>query len=377
MVCGSQLVWPSLAMAAEKKLSAAAKAKAAKAHAEAVAAEHSAAESADGDLTAATAAPRVSVAESQAPDFNPFVDDEAAPAVAKAGSTAATAALAASQSEATALSAASVAATAGPAATAAAGPKADAAAPAVRTAEPKALSAAPVAATAGRTATATAGPKADAAAPAASTAKPLAVAAAPEAANAAASRCASASAMARAGGHASAIAEPTVGGPAVDLDLPLIRRAAGLRIKYRTRDVLVRLPLDQVGFHPKNRDGQPPNGERCCQLTDDIVRLGFDRDEADAGGVCVEQKPGTFTIAAFNLKACELDLYHATPKDECICFGSLSHSHLHQVLKNIRAGIKGTTKSIVDQNGNYSLALLRAADMTFALVVTPASFGRC
>ena len=369
MVCGSQLVWPSLAMAAEKKLSAAAKAKAAKAHAEAVAAEHSAAESADGDLTAATAAPRVSVVESQAPDFNPFVDDEAAPAVAKAGSTAATAALAASQSEATALSAVSVAATAGPAATAAAGPKADAAAPAVRTAEPKALSAAPVAATAGLTATATAGPKADAAAPAASTAKPLAVAAAPEAANAAASRCASASAMARAGGHASAIAELTVGGPAVDLDLPLIRRAAGLRIKYRTRDVLVRLPLDQVGFHPKNRDGQPPNGERCCQLTDDIVRLGFDRDEADAGGVCVEQKPGTFTIAAFNLKACELDLYHATPKDEFICFGSLSHSHHHQVLKNIRAGMKGTTKSIVDQNGNYSLALLRAADLTFALVV--------
>ena len=106
-----------------------------------------------------------------------------------------------------------------------------------------------------------------------------------------------------------------------------------------------------------------------CQLTDDIVRLGFDRDEADAGGVCVEQKPGTFTIAAFNLKACELDLYHATPKDEFICFGSLSHSHIHQALKNIRAGMKGTTKSIVDQNGNYSLVLLRAADPTFALVV--------
>jgi hypothetical protein len=160
-----------------------------------------------------------------------------------------------------------------------------------------------------------------------------------------------------------------VGGAAVDLDLPLIRRAAGLRTKYRKHDVLIRLPLDQVGFHPKNRDGQPPNGERCCQLTDDIVRLGFDRDEADAGGVCVEQKPGTFTIAAFNLKACELDLYHAVPKDEFMCFGTLSHSHIHQVLKNIRAGMKGTTKSIVDQNGNYSLVLLRAADPTFALVI--------
>ena len=83
----------------------------------------------------------------------------------------------------------------------------------------------------------------------------------------------------------------------------------------------------------------------------------------------MEQKPGTFTIAAFNLKACELDLYHAIPKDKFICFGTLSHSHIHQVLKNIRAGMKGTTKSIVDQNGNYSLVMLRAADPTFALVI--------
>ena len=77
----------------------------------------------------------------------------------------------------------------------------------------------------------------------------------------------------------------------------------------------------------------------------------------------------TFTIAAFNLKACELDEHHAVPKNEFICFGTLSHSHIHQVLKNIRGGMKGTTPSIVDQHGNYSLVMLRAADPTFALVI--------
>ena len=103
-----------LAMAPEKKLTAGAKAKAAKVLAEAEAVEHEAAESADGNRTAATAAPQASVTESSAPDDNLFEGDEAAPAVAKAGSTPATAAPAASQAEPKALSAAPVAATAGP-----------------------------------------------------------------------------------------------------------------------------------------------------------------------------------------------------------------------------------------------------------------------
>ena len=310
---------------------AGAKAKAAKILAGAEADEPEAAESADGDRTAATAAPQASVTESSAPDDNAFErlfeGDEAAPAVAKAGSTPATAAPAASQAEPKALSAATAVAKAG--STPASATPATAA-PAVAKAGSTPATAAPAVAKAGST---------------------------------------PASATPKAGGHASSSAEPTVGSAAVDLDLPLIRRAAGLRTKYRKHDVHIHLPLDQVGFHPKNRDGQPPNGERCCQLADDIVRLGFDRDEADAGGVCVEQKPGTFTIAAFNLKACELDLHHAVPKDEFICFGTLSHSHIHQVLKNIRGGMKGTTKSIMDQHGNYSLVMLRAADPTFALVI--------
>ena len=85
--------------------------------------------------------------------------------------------------------------------------------------------------------------------------------------------------------------QATVSGPVVDLVLPLIRRAAAYKIKYRRRENLLRPPLGQVGFHPNNRDGQPPNGERCRQLAEDMFRLGRDRDEADAGGVVVVRPP--------------------------------------------------------------------------------------
>ena len=42
---------------------------------------------------------------------------------------------------------------------------------------------------------------------------------------------------------ASVITEPTVSGPVVDLDLPLIRRAAAYRIEYRRREHLLRPTL--------------------------------------------------------------------------------------------------------------------------------------
>ena len=310
------------------------------------------------DRTAATAAPEKLQAGPNAA--------AAASAAAKEGPTAKDEVLAAPTEEPKAAAATPVAAKAGLI-------SADGAAKEQTTAEPKAAAAAP-AAKAGPTASeasfqAVKSPEA---------AKKVSTATAPEAAAtaAAASRGASSFAEAKAGSLAPAIAEPTVGGPAVDLDLPLIRKAAAFRIKYSKHGSLLRLPVEQVGFHPKNRDGQPPNGERCCQLADDIVRLGFDRDEADAGGVSVEQKPGTYTIAAFNVKACGLDLYHAPATAGCIAYGTLSHGHLHQVMKNIRAGMKGTAKSILDQATTASHCCgLQIRPLR--LSSTAASFGRC
>ena len=47
-------------------------------------------------------------------------------------------------------------------------------------------------------------------------------------------------------------------------------------------------------------------------------------------------------------------------------FGSLSHSHLNQVLKNISGGVKYNAPSIVGPDGTIALNLLAARDHAFA-----------
>ena len=47
-------------------------------------------------------------------------------------------------------------------------------------------------------------------------------------------------------------------------------------------------------------------------------------------------------------------------------FGSLSHSHLNQVLKNVSGGVKYDAPSIVKPDGTVHLDLLAARDPAFA-----------
>jgi hypothetical protein len=75
------------------------------------------------------------------------------------------------------------------------------------------------------------------------------------------------------------------------------------------------------------------------------------------------------TFDDFNKAACDGDDFHAPVVAGIISFGTLSHSHLHQVLKNIRASMPGTAKAILDSNGKYSLSKLRAVDLAFAAAV--------
>ena len=102
-------------------------------------------------------------------------------------------------------------------------------------------------------------------------------------------------------GVASAVA---VGGSAADAQEAMIKQAAALRAKYR-RPNKIRIPVEQLGFHPCNRDGQPPNGQRCMELFSRILNNGYDVEEADAGGVAVAVKPGCRQIEAFNIEACD------------------------------------------------------------------------
>ena len=83
-----------------------------------------------------------------------------------------------------------------------------------------------------------------------------------------------------------------------------VRQAAAYRAKYRVSEVLLRIPISQVGFHPSNRDGQAVSGLRCESLLQDILQVGFDEAEANAGGVVVQANLSEDKICKFNYNAC-------------------------------------------------------------------------
>lgn len=153
-------------------------------------------------------------------------------------------------------------------------------------------------------------------------------------------------------------------------DERIIRRAAALRVKYRRHDgALIRIPVEQVGFHPSNRDGQPPSGSRCLELARDILQVGFDVQEANCGGVLVAARPGDFSIHDFNEAGCDGDPLLAPVAAGTIAYGSLSHSHLHQILRNVRGGLKVDLPDVCSSDGRFNLERLRAVDPDFAAAV--------
>ena len=98
-----------------------------------------------------------------------------------------------------------------------------------------------------------------------------------------------------------------------------------------------------------------------------IFKFGFDSQEANTNGVVVAQRPGSTSISDFNKKAADGDdLFAPAVAGEVMQFGSLSHSHLNQVLKNVSGGVKYDAPSIVGPDGNVHLDLLAARDPAFA-----------
>ena len=169
----------------------------------------------------------------------------------------------------------------------------------------------------------------------------------------------------------------------------LIRKAAALRVKYRKHPELVRIPVMQIGAHPENRDGQGPSGSRCLELTGKILSVGFDAVEADSNGVLVEQKPGSTHIRDANARFADGDTLLASTSDGLISYGTLSHSTLNQLMRNIHArcaiGTEGadvfeeiaastvvesqSVARIVDSAGRLSPGLLQQIDPAFASAI--------
>jgi len=140
-------------------------------------------------------------------------------------------------------------------------------------------------------------------------------------------------------------------------------------MKYRLPGNRVRLPVEQIGFHPNNRDGAAPNGSRCLQLFKEILADGYDADEANFGGICVQSPAGSRAIHDFNVKSCAGDPLLAPVAAGFIAYGSLSHSHLHQILRNVRGCLRAEVGGVTDGAGLFSLENLRAKDPDFATSV--------
>jgi hypothetical protein len=101
-----------------------------------------------------------------------------------------------------------------------------------------------------------------------------------------------------------------------------------------------------------------------------ILTNGYDVEDADAGGVAVAVKPGCRQIEAFNMEACDGDPLHIPVVAGCVAFGSLSHSHLQQILKNVkgRGKVEGCP-AVADSDGCFSIDKLKQADQQFANAV--------
>ena len=149
---------------------------------------------------------------------------------------------------------------------------------------------------------------------------------------------------------------------------PIITRAAAFRVKYR-KHASVRLGISQVGFHPANRDGQPPSSARCVSLLQEILDIGFDVDEANAGGVVVESVTNQAKLVDFNIEACEGDERLAPVDRGSMRYGALAHNHLNQILKNIAAAAAADIPQVCDGQGKLSLAKLRSTQPAFAHAV--------
>ena len=142
----------------------------------------------------------------------------------------------------------------------------------------------------------------------------------------------------------------------------LIQRSFALRAKYRVNERNVRVAPNHIGFHPANRNGQPPSADRCVALLSDILGQGFDGDEADCNGALAQEAPGKTIIHDFNGNE------RLAPSVEgfTMSYGSLSHSHLNQVFKNILARVPVAGLKISNSSGRLDVGILDEVDKVFA-----------
>ena len=168
------------------------------------------------------------------------------------------------------------------------------------------------------------------------------------------------------------------------LDMGLVRAAMALRVKYRISGERKLISLGRLGVHPMNRGGVYPQPDTVRNLGLDLLNTGFNENEANHEGVCVEEVPfnersaatadGSAAVAApyesyvdFNRKNTDHPFLSACFSDQSdVMYGTLSHSHLLLVLLNFANGghwkVEEDLRKMLRPDGSFLPAAVAASD---------------
>jgi hypothetical protein len=129
-----------------------------------------------------------------------------------------------------------------------------------------------------------------------------------------AAKAVSASALAAnepAGGNSRKRKAETQEPPPIEEDIckGVVRRAAAWRQKYNPSLPKRKLHVDSCGFHMLNRDGIACNGDRCDELTRQILHDGTDPEEAQRDNFVIRASGPDDPSRAFNIEVCSQHPY--------------------------------------------------------------------
>ena len=154
------------------------------------------------------------------------------------------------------------------------------------------------------------------------------------------------------------------------LEMGTVRQAMAFKVKYRIKQSdgswKTRVSYDIFGGHPHNRGKTFPNGLRCKSLCTQVLTMGVSRDEADHGGLLVEEAPQSRRFDDYNKEHSKGNplLEKCFPAAFGVQFACLSHTHFSFVVKAFRGGAKwdmppmqmanGSTVQLCDSHGRLT-----------------------
>ena len=118
----------------------------------------------------------------------------------------------------------------------------------------------------------------------------------------------------------------------------------------------MKIPPQQLGTHPKNRNGYGVSGPEVHQLGWDIFSVGFSAS-ATSHAVCIEDNQHR-AIERYNMAMCTADEKLSQPKDGQVRYGTLSCGHTNQWLNCILAEVPTDITSLQDDRGRISASKL-------------------